>query len=299
MPFSTVNPIMRDVRLLVAVLLLHASVALGHTTIVYPAPESDNDSRFTDIMALLSLALKDTIPEFGEFSLQPSRPGMNETRALSELKKGEVVDVVWSSTSIEKEAAFIPIRIPLRKGLLSYRIALIAAENQPVIDKVHNVNDLKHLSVGQGLDWGDIAIYQSNGIPVVTANYESLFAMTAHKRFYLFPRGINEVFDEYQKRKTSLPNLAIEKRLVLYYPWPYYFFVNKNNQKLAARIELGLRRMMKDGSFDRIFWQYNSAAIRKAKLHQRRIIRLFNPLLPPKTPLNEPYWLLPEEKGSP
>ncbi len=67
-----------------------------------------------------------------------------------------------------------------------------------------------------------------------------------------------------------------------------YFFFNKVNKSLAKRIETGLRKMMKDGSFDAIFMKYNSSSIRKANLKNRRIIRIVNPSLPKDTPLADP-----------
>ena len=277
------------------IVLFISSAAFGQSEIVYPAPESNGNNRFADLVELLSVALKRTVPEYGSYRLVPSKLEMNEERSLAELKEGALVDVIWSSTSAEKETTFIPVRICLRKGMLGYRVALIESSNQALIDKVKTIDDLRSLTVGQGLGWGDVDVYRANGIPVLTASYESLFAMVAHDRFYLYPRGINEVFAEHAAKKSSLPDLGIEKRLLLYYQWPYYFFVNKNNRELATRIDLGLRRMVKDGSFDAIFWKYNGNAILKANLSQRRVIRLDNPLLPEGTPLDTPYWLSPDK----
>jgi hypothetical protein len=282
-----------SMRFLVTLSLFTFAIAYGQTNVIYPAPESISDKRFTDLIELLSLAMEKTVPEYGSYNIIPSRLPMNEKRSLEELKQGELVNVVWSSTSMEKENDFIPIRIPLRKGLLGYRISLIDTKNQPLIDTVKTLAGLRKLNIGQGIGWGDLGVYKANGIQVSTSNYESLFAMAAHDRFYLFPRGINEVFDEYKTRKVEFSNLGIENGLVLYYPWPYYFFVNRNNRKLADRIDLGLRRMINDGSFDKIFWKYNGNAIRKANLSKRRIIQLDNALLPKETPMGSRYWLFP------
>ena len=35
----------------------------------------------------------------------------------------------------------------------------------------------------------------------------------------------NETFQEFEKRSTQLPELALEKSIVLYLPAPYYVFV--------------------------------------------------------------------------
>jgi len=269
-------------------IILTATMAMGQTKVVYPGFESRTDSRYNDLLEILKTALEKTVAEYGPYTLQPSRSGMNEARSLAELlNPNGLVNVAWSGTSVQKERDYRAVRIPLRKGILGYRVALIARNRQAEIDKIRNLDDLRKASIGQGIGWGDVAIYEANGIKVYTAGYESLFKMVAANRFDLFPRGINEVFHEYAARHNAIPNLAVEKNLLIYYPWPYYFFFNKSNKNLAKRVESGIRKMMKDGSFDAIFMKYNRAAIVQANLKNRRIIRLKNPTLPKNTPLDD------------
>lgn len=256
--------------------------------VVYPANQTAKDTRFNDLIEILDTALKATVAEFGPYELLPSKDGMNEARYLEELKKGaNTVNVVWSSTSLDKETQFLPLRIPLRKGILGYRVALIAKDKQALIDQVKTLEDLKKLQIGQGLGWGDVKLYESNGLMVTTSQYNNLFKMADGGRFDLFPRGISEAFHEYETYSGSNPNLVIEKNLLIYYPWPYYFFFNQHDAKLRDRVEAGIRKMMKDGSFDAIFKKYNGAAIEKADLKHRRVIRIENKLLPKETPLND------------
>ncbi len=265
--------------------------------VVYPANQTANDTRFNDLIEILDAALKATLLEFEPYKLVPSKEGMNEARYLAELKRGGViVNVVWSSTSVEKERDFLPIRIPLRKGILGYRIALIAKDRQALIDQVKTLDDLKKLTIGQGLGWGDVQLYESNGLSVNTSQYDNLFKMTAAGRFDLFPRGISEVFNEYNIFSKSNPNLVIEKNLLIYYPWPYYFFFNKSDVQLKERVEAGLRKMMDNGTFDAIFNKYNAAAIEKAELKRRRVITIDNHMLPKETPLNDAsLWFDPQK----
>ena len=112
--------------------------------------------------------------------------------------------------------------------------------------------------------------------------------MVSLGRFDLFPRGIGEIYTEYAHFAPADPKLAIEKGLLIYYPWPYYFFFNKKDEALRKRVETGIRRMMKDGSFDANFKKYNGKAIEAANLKGRRVIRIANDLLPKETPLNDP-----------
>jgi hypothetical protein len=280
-------------------LLVSVGSAYGQTSVIYPSSVSDIDIRHNDLIEILTTALNKTIPEYGAFKIAPSRLKMNEVRSLTELMHNDTcnddsVTVVWSPTSEELEQQLIPIRIPLRKGLLGLRVALIDSKNQAKLDQVNTLADLKKFKLGMGIGWVDLNVLKANNLNVVTANYDALFAMTAHDRFDLFPRGINEVFNEYDQRHAIFPNLAIEKNLLIYYPWPYYFFVNKNNRRLGERIRVGLERMIDDGSFNRIFIQYNGEAIRRANLGSRRIIQLKNPFLPKKTPTNPRYWFFPK-----
>jgi ABC-type amino acid transport substrate-binding protein len=278
----------RSLALSVLFIILTTTMAAAQTKVVYPAFESGADSRYNDLVEILKTALEKTVTEYGPYTLQPSKSRMNEARSLAELlNPAGMVNVAWCGTSVQKEKDYRALRIPLRKGILGYRVALISRSRQADIDRIRNLDDLRKLSVGQGIGWGDVAIYEANRIKVHTAGYESLFKMVAANRIDVFPRGINEVFPEYISRHDAIPNLAVEKNLLIYYPWPYYFFFNKSNKSLAKRVETGIRKMMKDGSFDALFMKYNRASIIKANLRNRRIIRIMNPTLPKDTPLTD------------
>jgi hypothetical protein len=277
-----------------------ASASAAVTEVLYPAAESDKDVRYNDLIEILQGALARTQAEFGPFRMAPSPVRMSEARQLATLKGQGPLSVMWSSTSMEKERDMQAIRIPLRKGLLGYRIALIRQDRQAAMDQVRTLHDLSRLRIGQGAGWGDIAIYAQNGFAVTAVRYDQLFPMLAAGRFDLFPRGIGEVFKEYAAQGGAASGLAVERHLLLVYPWPYYFFVRKNDQRLARRIEKGVRSMMKDGSFDAIFWKYNASDIQRANLRNRVVLRLRNPLLPPDTPLNDPdLWFDPLQKTPP
>jgi hypothetical protein len=257
----------------------------------FPAYDSANTPRFRPYVELLQHALDRTAAKYGPARALPSSLRMTEARYALELEGGRL-DVIWGSTSIEREERLLPVRIPLDKGLLSYRIAFIDGSQQGRIDEVKTLAQLRGLQIGQGVGWGDVDVYRFNGIPVQTAAYESLFSMVAGGRFDLFPRGIGEVFEEFAVYAPHLPKLAIEHNLALFYPWPYYFFFNRNNAALAARVEEGLREMIRDGSFETLFRKNYGEAIRRANLAHRRLIRLENPFLPAGTPLTDPtLWL--------
>lgn len=199
--------------------------------------------------------------------------------------------VIWNMTDKEREQELRPIRIPLCKGLFGYRVLLIRKEDQLRFDGIKNLKDLSTLSAGQGTHWPDTAIMQQNGLRVVTAETtESLFRMLKARRFDYFPRGISEAWFELDQRNES--QLVVEENILLYYPAAIYFFVNKQNEALAKRIETGLEKLIDNGQFDAFFYSHPRVSPGLEHVMRRQVMYLENPLLPAETPVNNPrYWI--------
>ncbi|MEW9899447.1 transporter substrate-binding domain-containing protein [Chitinivorax sp. PXF-14] len=269
-----------------APLLAHAG---GDVGVIYPRPESPRDHRFDYYWQLLQRALELTAKTPDEARLTPSTLPMNQARAAQMLAEGEI-DVLVRSTSIELERRFLPIRIPLDKGLLGYRVFLLRRSLLPQLATVRSFEELRRFSIGQGTGWNDVPALRAAGLQVVEgADYEGLFKMLLAGRFDLFSRSVVEVQDEYTMRHEAMPELAIDSSLLLYYPLARYCFVARSDAgaALARRIETGLRRMQADGSFDRLFNAYARPIVGELGLRSRRLFRIANPVLPPETPLSD------------
>ena len=107
---------------------------------------------------------------------------------------------------------------------------------------------------------------------VETAIYESMFKMLEADRFQYFPRGVGEIRAE-EERNAGL-GLEIEPTLALHYPVQTYFFVSRKNPRLHDLLEQGLHAAQRDGSFEKLFEQFNGEALRKAKLESRHVFEL-------------------------
>ena len=117
-------------------------------------------------------------------------------------------------------------------------------------------------------------------------------------RFDLLPRGVGEVFGEFDARHKDMPRLVIEPKLLLFYPYPYLYFFAPSQMALAARVEKGLRAMKADGSFDAHLWRYHGPSVARAQLGKRRVLHLSNPNLGGKddertAAANLAYWMKP------
>jgi len=217
-------------------------------------------------------------------------------RVIEEVSKGRLT-VMWAAHHWEKEEKenIRPIRIPVFKGLLGYRIFIISREKQKLFNQITNKKELAKLTFGQGLEWADTTILEENGLSVITLkNYRQLFAMVNAGRFDVLPRGVIEPWEELKSYPEL--DLAVEKTLALHYTLPFYFYVNAKNTKLAEDLKRGLEAAVANGSYENYFQNHPIVqdALEKTNLKNRKIFKLRNPMLNDKAPLNRPeYWYKP------
>ena len=277
--------------LLFLVLWLFALLALpvrAEMTVVYPRHESGATNHTDFYFEVLRGALERTRTDYGPYTLRYSEQGMNPARAAAELAVGNgLIHVDVRSWTAERAAQFHPIPIPVDRGLIGYRLLLIRAADQAKFDSVRTLDDLKRFSFGLLAPWSDVRIFERNGFKVVRGtSYEGLFRMLDAGRFDVFSRDIDEIQFEFDLKSSELPQLAIERTLLLRYPSARYFFVSRTlaGLKLGARIEAGLGGMQKDGSFEALFRKHKSTQLDKLNIRNRRVIQLTNPLLPSDLP---------------
>lgn len=279
-------------------LLCYAMILLPQITygksaenvLVYPKPESSSDSRHVHYLETLELCLRKSGTRL---KLKPSEENMQQGRSIFMLAQGKAIDVMWTMTSPEREKLLLPIRIPIDRGLLGWRLFLIRKEDQSRFNKIQTLSDLRKFSAGQGHDWPDMEILKTNGLSVIPSpTYDGLFRMLKMERFDFFPRSVIEIYEELESRHSF--GIDIEKKIAIHYPATLYFFVNNQNTKLAKHIESGCKAAIKDGSFNKLFEKFYKSILTKSDIKNRRIFQLKNPLLPPKTPLDKKeFWYSP------
>ncbi|WP_342120291.1 substrate-binding periplasmic protein [Pseudoduganella sp. OTU4001] len=271
--------------LLCAAMLAAASARGG--TIYYPTPEAFENGKSDYAFELLQLALA----KAGSAHRAEMAPVYRQqNRAIAELlaNSGQI-HVVGTMTSAEREEQMLPVRIPISKGLIGWRILLLREDKQDWLRDVRSVRELKGIRMALGQDWPDLAVLRAAGLaPDTVPSYSRLFGMLKAHRIDAVPRSINEIWSELAQH----PGLVADPYLVLHYPAADYFFVNRANPELAEDIRRGLEAALADGSFDRLLLAYYRPMLDKAALGKRRVIELPNPELPPATPLaRKELWL--------
>lgn len=287
MPRMVLNNIGAIIALCCAVA---CNAAVAATPVIYPSTSEPNNVHWVYPLKLLELSLKKS---GGDYVLQPSAKSLIlQGRAILSLERNDQsITLMWTMTDKEREAKLLPIRIPIYKGLIGWRIPLVNIANRDLLKNVKTAEDLAKFTGGQGHDWPDTDIMRANGLPVVTSSwYQGLFNLVSLRRIDYFPRPIAQVW--WELNDTTNRDVVADSHIVLHYPAPFYFFVSKKNTKLAADLERGLNLAIADGSFDKLFNQYHADAIARANVPGRTVITLKNPYLPPETPLHRPeLWL--------
>ncbi|MGP1721697.1 substrate-binding periplasmic protein [Shewanella frigidimarina] len=262
------------------------------TIVTYNAAIHGIDPKQAYFVSLLELALEKSRDKYGDFQMNAAMIQMPQGRALKMVADNTIIDVVWTMTSIEREDQLQAIYVPLLKGLMGYRIGLIRKNDQAKFDNIHSIEDIKKTLIGQGADWPDVPILNSNGFTVTSGSDSRLIAMLLKGRFDYYPRSIHEPWRDLYR----YPDVILEQRILLKYPAPIYFFVSKDNTSLAQRIEFGLRKAIDDGSFDDLFYNHpiTQGMLSKSELDNRTEFVLHNPFLSKKSAdlLNETQlWL--------
>eukprot|EP01041_Mallomonas_annulata_P016097 gene16097-33795_t len=208
------------------------------------------DDRYDYDWLILRTALEKSAPAFGPFEMRQLDEAMSPPRVAQELTlaKGRI-NVLARATSPAVEQQFLPIRIPIDKGLLGLRVFLVRAVDLPRFAAVRSVQDLRAMRAGQGKDWADVSILRAAGIPVVEGTFERLYSMLMAGRFDFYSRGVDEAPRELSEAQGKYPGMTLEPSLLLEYPLPRYIFVRRDaeGERLARRITAGLESMVQDG----------------------------------------------------
>lgn len=223
---------------------------------------------------------------------------MNQGRALHELKQNRLIDIVWAGANTTILNNLTVVDIPLTKGLIGYRTFITHKDNIKKFKKIKTLETLKKITLCQGTHWADTKILLKSGLNILqNTSYEGLFRQTHIKRCDAYPRGINEALPELNARKNNMPNLMLYDDLILYYPFPIYFFTSPDNPRVKNILKSGLEAAIDDGSFDEYIKTHPTTKnlFPLTKWNKATFIKLNNPYLPSNIDTsNTRYWLTPD-----
>jgi uncharacterized protein YlzI (FlbEa/FlbD family) len=265
------------------------------TTVYYMPPTEEIELIKNYNLALLRLGLEKTVSTHGEFELiVEQNTSFTQRDALRFLKEKKELYVVPTMTDDIRERIFIPVRIPLYKGLFGIRMMITNKSDMQKLQLIGDETQLKSELLTQGSEWPDTQILKANGFKVLELNDKNeMLDAVVNKRAIAYPRSIAEIWEEVAANSTK--PLSIFSSMYLYYPTAIYFFVQRTpaGKSLSERLEAGLNIAIADGSFDKVFNKYMGGLIEKADLKNKKMVRLTNPILPAQTPISDKkYWFI-------
>ncbi len=244
-----------------------------------PGNLNHNETSYGYYFNALDLVLSKTKTQFGDYKIEHSDRMSNKASLLDlSLDSGEL-DVIWRGSNDQREKVLLPIRIPLLRGTLGLRFAVIDKKREMEYRKLTTLAELRKWKVCQGQFWADASILEQNGITVILRESHKAMAkaVLAEECDLML---VSSAF-EYRLIHPEFTQLKLLNSPLVYYPLPVYFFVRQNDTQLQQRIILGLEQAIRDGSLDNLF--INHLTTQKLRpLNQWSsvpIIELKNPLL--------------------
>jgi len=291
------NPIVRlYIRAALAALLLAGGQAVAMDIVIFDQPVSKADRRREYANAVLNAVMERTAPEFGPYQIKHAAVHMERPRLFEALKEGKLANLTAYPATADWMQELKPVPIPIDMGLQSWRIFLIDQKSQPALRNAQTLDELGQLRAGAGSAWATLQSLQEAKLKVVTgSNYIGLFQMLMAGRFDYLPRGVNEIFAEYDTHKPANPTLAVEETLLLHDQIPSLFFVSPREVRLHRRITAGMEALLKDGTLERLVLSYHRDDLRRAKLCGRKRFELPNRQLDPAMFRRKELWLNPFE----
>ncbi|MGB6243289.1 MAG: amino acid ABC transporter substrate-binding protein [Castellaniella sp.] len=213
-------------------------------------------------------------------------PHTSETRNLHETGAGRIhitlLPVSPPRLTLVREGRLRMIPIPLERGLLGWRTAFVLQNQVEQLARIRDLKDLRTLTIGQGSGWWDADIYRKAGITTreVQAWRNGEFAEQMQAGVIdLFPMGMEESLSYFLPHfRQRYPQLALDKTLLLRYPWYRFVWVSPHPSAddLYQALQKGFDLISGDDQFEAI-WSRTRQLPPAESWQDRTVIDLENP----------------------
>lgn len=234
---------------------------------------------------VLTEALEKTREDFGPYDLELYTGELTGTRANLETERGTLINVsftpAWRGVLVDPDRV-IQIDAPVFHGILGLRSLITARSSGKVLENVSSQTSFRQLTAGMESSWVDTDILQANKIPMVgSENYMALFAMLDKGRFDYLPLSILEADVALEGVPQYRSRLSVNSDIYLYYPLPFYLFVNAGQPQIAKRLRVGLGRASSDGTIERLFMTHFDYVEKTLQSGPKKLVMLTNPTVDP------------------
>ncbi len=270
----------RDALMLPALGMTHAWAETGVRVV---GTSAQDDARYEFPLRLLQLLLRVAgLPV--ELRL---RPHLEQSQAAAALARGEL-DIALLSTQAQHWPELVPLRFPIRRGLLGARLLLARRESLPRFRTLRSLSALQRsLVMGYGEDWQDRALLQRLGFRMhLEPEYPQLFRGLAQGRFDFLSRGINEVWAELDHPLLVPHGIVVVPGLALSYPLDDYFYLGPARQNWLPLLRAGIEQLWRSGAYRKLFEESFGRALQRADFGKRQVLQVVGYGVQKDTPMD-------------
>lgn len=237
-------------RYLLTIVFIFAAATLPTSaneviTITTIGPQKQNDASHDYFVSLLSLALNEN-GDNKSYQIK-TLPHAGQARVVKLIEQGLYYDVIWSGYSAERSKNLVRVAFPLFLGGLGIRGAIIR-KSDTTFASLNTIEKLREKIICQGLNWPDAKILQLAKLNVVeVSHFDAMLEMVSLERCDLLPLSIFEGQSELNAVQALYPKLTFSSDVLLSYYLEMNFYLNKNNQALADKINAGLEKIAQNG----------------------------------------------------
>lgn len=226
-------------------------------------------------VALIQRALEITEPDYGDFTLDVIELTMSGNRIMQSSLEGEMINTIIQPGNDLLDKQHLAVRVPVRLGLLNYRLLLVDKGKSHQYEKVTTLAELNQFKAGLGTYWEATKVYKKHHLNMMeVSNTSSIFSMLQKKRFDYLPRGIYEIYDELDSKQNASKTIIIEPTIALYMPMYTYVYISPKAPRLANRLENGLQKLLLNGEIEQLLYKHYADEINRTNLDSRKIISI-------------------------
>ncbi|WP_374661778.1 hypothetical protein [Inhella sp.] len=203
--------------------------------------------------------------------------GLDTARRAGALQLGRIDIGQLPMLEPPKAEQALPVRFPIRRGLLGVRLLVARSARAADIAAVRTFGELQsRFQLGHGARWADLPLLRKAGLQVrPVASLQDVYKGLRAGSFDFASRGLNEVWDELddpQLGGLSGPGgLVVVPGVALRYPLDDLLWVSARRPELQQVLERGLDEAQRKGAYQALFSRFFGAAIRRAALSGRRV----------------------------
>ncbi len=229
--------------------------------------------------SFLKLGLEKANINNGSFELRQARD-MNRARALVSLKNKRFPNAIRRfepRKEIMEDKDLIPVRFPVYLGSYGYRLCYVNERNVQKFQQA-NLSALKSFTFGMVKGWKDIEILQFNDFKTSqNISVSGLYKQLSVGRVDTVCRAAIEI--DYEREQVArIKGITLDSSKLIVYNMPFFFFTHKDDKALAEKLELGLIKAYKDGSYHRLWKTLYEESLEEFDLKSREIVRLKSPI---------------------